>query len=157
MNNIEFSYPKNNKFSIAKFNLVINPGNHLAFTGPSGSGKTTLVDLILGIIAPSSGEVHISNKDPLETFREWPGAVAYVPQDILITNGSIWENVAIGFDFDSSHEQFIWDALKLAHLDDHIRNLPEGLFTQIGERGHKLSGGQRQRLGIARAFLVAFI
>ena len=152
MNNIEFSYPKNNKFSIAKFNLVINPGNHLAFTGPSGSGKTTLVDLILGIIAPSSGEVRISNKDPLETFREWPGAVAYVPQDILITNGSIWENVAIGFDFNSSHEQFIWDALKLAHLDDHIRNLPEGLFTQIGERGHKLSGGQRQRLGIARAF-----
>lgn len=88
---------------------------------------------------------------PLDAFKQWPGVTAYVPQDIVIVNGTIWENIALGFLFDQNHESHIWDALKLAQLDDYVRNLPQGIVTQVDERGYKLSGGQRQRLGIARA------
>ena len=126
-------------------------GEHIAISGSSGAGKTTLVDLILGVLIPTKGSIEISGVNPLHAFKQWPGATAYVPQDIVIVNGTIWENIALGFSFDQNHESHIWDALKLAHLDDYVRNLPEGLFTQVGERGYKLSGGQRQRLGIARA------
>jgi ABC-type multidrug transport system fused ATPase/permease subunit len=87
----------------------------------------------------------------LSAFLRWPGATAYVPQDIVITEGTVWQNVTLGFDFDPTHEPYIWEALKLSHLDEYVKNLPEGLLTKVGERGHKLSGGQRQRLGIARA------
>ena len=123
----------------------------MAITGSSGAGKTTLVDILLGVLKPTNGNVYISGVDPLLAFQTWPGATAYVPQDIVVVNGTVWDNVALGFSHDLLHETYIWDALKLAHLDNYIRSLPEGLLTQVGERGHKLSGGQRQRLGIARA------
>jgi ABC-type multidrug transport system fused ATPase/permease subunit len=148
---LEFSYNINRKFVLHEMNLDVSPGTHLAITGNSGAGKTTLVDLLLGVLKPTNGNVYISGMDPLLAFQTWPGATAYVPQDIVVVNGTVWDNVALGFSYDSSHETYIWDALKLAHLDNHIKSLPEGLLTQVGERGHKLSGGQRQRLGIARA------
>ena len=148
---LEFSYDLNQKFVLHEINLNISPGTHLAITGSSGAGKTTLVDILLGVLKPTDGNVHISGVDPLLAFQTWPGATAYVPQDIVVVNGTVWDNVALGFSHDSLHETYIWDALKLAHLDSYIKSLPEGLLTQVGERGHKLSGGQRQRLGIARA------
>ena len=84
-------------------------------------------------------------------FQKWPGATAYVPQDTVIVNGNIWENIALGFDYNSEHEKYVRETLKLSNLEDYVQSLPEGLFTKVGDRGHKLSGGQRQRLGIARA------
>jgi len=148
---LDFSYGSESKFNLNKINFNILSGQHVAISGSSGAGKTTLVDIILGVLDPTSGSVEISGTNPLGAFKRWPGATAYVPQDIVIIEGTIWQNVALGFGLDIAHESHIWEALKLARLDDFIKKLPEGLLTKVGERGHKLSGGQRQRLGIARA------
>lgn len=149
--NLQFNYGESNRFQLSNIDLFVSQGEHIAISGSSGAGKTTLVDLILGVLTPSKGSIEISGVNPLQAFKDWPGATAYVPQDIVIVNGTIWENIALGFSFEQTHEIHIWDALKLAHLDEYVKNLPEGLLTQVGERGYKLSGGQRQRLGIARA------
>ena len=151
ISNLNFSYSNSNHFNLSKIDLIVSPGQHVAISGSSGAGKTTLVDLILGVLSPNSGVIKISGMNPLKAFKEWPGATAYIPQDIVIVNGTIWENIALGFTFNPNQEVHIWDALKLAHLDGYVKSLPEGLFTQVGELGYKLSGGQRQRLGIARA------
>ena len=123
----------------------------VAITGSSGAGKTTLVDLLLGVHTPTSGDIYIAGVSPLDAFQKWPGATAYVPQETVIINGNIWENIVLGFDYDPEHEKYIREALKLSNLEEYVQSLPEGLFTKVGDRGHKLSGGQRQRLGIARA------
>lgn len=146
-----FSYNKDGVSAVENINLVIPPGSVYAIVGPSGSGKTTLVDLILGILVPDKGSVTISSCAPRETVSRWPGAVAYVPQDVLIINGTVRENVSLGYDTDLNSDELIWDALATASLESFVRSLPEGLNTHVGDRGTRLSGGQRQRLGIARA------
>ena len=93
----------------------------------------------------------ISGLPPLLAFAKWPGAVAYVPQDVLIAVGTIRENVALGYPPEAATDELVMNALKVAHLDKFVAGLPESLDTQVGERGTKISGGQRQRLGIARA------
>jgi ABC-type multidrug transport system fused ATPase/permease subunit len=87
----------------------------------------------------------------MEAIRNWSGAIAYVPQDALIVSGTIQENVALGYSKNSISELHVERAIKISQLDEFISSLPEGINTQVGERGTKLSGGQRQRLGIARA------
>jgi len=150
-NKLCFKYNLDSNFNLANLNLDINAGMLVAITGSSGAGKTTLVDLLLGVHIPTSGDIYIAGHSPLDAFRKWPGATAYVPQDTIIVNGNIWENIALGFDYDPEHEKYVREALKLSNLEDYVQSLPEGLFTKVGDRGHKLSGGQRQRLGIARA------
>ena len=127
------------------------PGTVTALVGPSGAGKTTLVDVLLGVLKPKSGEITISGVDPLTSISNWPGAISYVPQDVVISNGTIRENVALGYPLELATDDLVMRALKVAHLDKFIEELPFGIDTQVGERGAKLSGGQRQRLGIARA------
>jgi ABC-type multidrug transport system fused ATPase/permease subunit len=148
---LSFKYNQDSEFNLENLNLDINAGMSVAITGSSGAGKTTLVDLLLGVHTPTSGDIYIAGLSPLDAFRKWPGATAYVPQDTVIINGNIWENIALGFDYDPEHEKYVKEALKLSNLEDYVQTLPEGLFTKVGDRGHKLSGGQRQRLGIARA------
>ena len=151
INNLSYEYFENDQFRLHDINLEVKTGQHLAISGSSGAGKTTLVDLILGVLSPTSGSIEISGVEPLHAFDRWPGATGYVPQDISIVNGTIWENITLGFNFHQNHEPYIWKALELAQLDQYIKSLPEGLNTKVGEKGFKLSGGQRQRLGIARA------
>ena len=151
VNQLCFKYNLDSKFNLESLNLDINAGMLVAITGSSGAGKTTLVDLLLGVHIPTSGDIYISGLSPLDAFQKWPGATAYVPQDTVIVNGNIWENIALGFDYNPEHEKYVNEALKLSNLEDYVQSLPEGLFTKVGDRGHKLSGGQRQRLGIARA------
>ena len=110
-----------------------------------------MVDVLLGVLNPNSGSVSISNVSPLDAFKGWPGAVSYVPQDVMIFDGSIRSNVAMGFPDLSKSDHLIWQALDVAQLSKFVKKLPDGLDNQVGERGTKLSGGQRQRLGIARA------
>ena len=107
--------------------------------------------MILGLLNPESGSISISGLKPEEAVIKWPGAISYVPQDVVISNGTIRENVALGFNSKYVNEELVWDAIKAAQLDDYVNSLPEGLGTQVGERGTRMSGGQRQRLGIARA------
>jgi ABC-type multidrug transport system fused ATPase/permease subunit len=153
--NLSFNHKNNNNFLIANLNLNIIPGSQVAITGSSGAGKTTLVDLILGVHANDSDSVKISGLTPLSAFVKWPGSVAYVPQNITIMNSTIRDNITQGYEFDALDEDRVWGALKVAHLDEFVKSLPQGLDTHVGEFGNQLSGGQRQRLGIARALFTS--
>lgn len=148
---ISFSYQKSDKKVLENINLEINNGEIVAIVGPSGAGKTTLVDIILGVISPDNGVVRISGLEPLQAIENWPGSIAYVPQDVMVSNCSIRENVGLGYSNDEIGEDLVEQALHIAHLYEHVMSLPEGVETNVGDRGTKLSGGQRQRLGIARA------
>jgi len=148
---LSLTYPGKEEPAISDANLDISQGSFVAIVGQSGAGKTTLVDVLLGVIFPDSGSITISGLEPLEAINKWPGAIGYVPQDVTISSGSIRENVALGFDETGIDDKTIWEALKIAQLDDFVLSLPCGLDTEVGERGTKLSGGQRQRLGVARA------
>jgi len=93
----------------------------------------------------------ISGLSPLEAIAKWPGAISYVPQDVVISAGTIRENIALGYPIEEATDELVLEALKVAHLDTFVLELPDGIDTQVGERGARISGGQRQRLGIARA------
>ncbi len=149
--NLVFTYPGNIEPTINGVNLEIPNGTTCAIVGSSGAGKTTLVDIILGVINPTSGEVLISGRTPGEVVAEWPGSVSYVPQNVYISNSTIRENVSLGFPHEVATDELVYEALRIAQLESFVKELPFGLETVVGEHGAKLSGGQRQRLGIARA------
>jgi len=149
---VRFSYKEQSKFSIDEINLEIPEGKIVALVGSSGAGKTTLADLILGVITPDEGEILISGKTPREVIKEWPGAIAYVPQDVITLSTSILRNITLDptpnpFENDDK----VLDSLKISQLESLLTNSEHGTNSFVGERGSKLSGGQRQRLGIARA------
>jgi ABC-type multidrug transport system fused ATPase/permease subunit len=151
LHSVNFSYPNRDEPSIVNASLHLKSGQMLAIVGPSGSGKTTLADLILGILIPDSGIAEVSNLKASEVGRKWPGALSYVPQDVMIANGSIKSNVHLGYPESSETTKLIWDALETAQLSDFVKSLDFQEDSSVGDRGSKLSGGQRQRLGIARA------
>ena len=153
LRDVHFRYPNSNDEVINGMSLKVNEGEIVAVVGPSGAGKTTLIDLMIGVLSPTSGEVLLSSKSPLDALEQWSGAVAYVPQDVVITNGTVKDNVLLGFQDSELMEPLINSALKRAQLLDLINELPSGLNSRVGDAGNKLSGGQRQRLGIARALL----
>lgn len=149
--NVSLTYPGNSHPSLQNINLEIKEGTSVALVGPSGAGKTSLVDVILGVIVPTEGQVRLSGLAPLESVRKWPGAMGYVPQDVSIINGTIRENIALGFPVSAATDELIKHSIEKANLSELVETYPDGIDTQVGERGGKLSGGQRQRLGIARA------
>jgi ABC-type multidrug transport system fused ATPase/permease subunit len=148
---VSFSYPGTSKDAVSKISLEIPSGSIVAFVGPSGAGKTTLIDLILGLLEPKKGAIKISGTEPAEAIKKWPGAISYVPQDVLIVNGSILENIALGFPKNEQFEQLAIEALRISQLEKYVDSKEMYLDSEVGERGSKMSGGQRQRLGIARA------
>ena len=149
--NVSLTYPNKSSQAISKINLSIPPGASVALVGPSGAGKTTFIDVLLGVLNPDEGKVLISKLPPLQAVAKWPGAVSYVPQDVVIATGTIRENIALGYPLKVATDELVLSALKVAHLEDFVGSLPQGVDTQVGERGAMISGGQRQRLGIARA------
>ena len=151
VSNTSLTYPNKPTRAISEISLSIPPGASVAFVGPSGAGKTTIIDVLLGVLNPDEGSVLISGLPPLLAVAKWPGAVSYVPQDVVIAAGTIRENVALGYPSEAATDELVMSALKVAHLDKFVAGLPNGVDTQVGERGAKISGGQRQRLGIARA------
>jgi ATP-binding cassette subfamily C protein len=150
---VSFQYPGSSRKVLSDVNLDIAEGALIAVIGPSGAGKSTLVDLLLGVINPTSGSIKISLISPLEAIESFPGAIAYVPQDVYLIPGSLEENVLLGFEISDYNRQKARDALSRAQLSDFVDSLHDGYQTAIGERGIALSGGQRQRIGIARALL----
>ena len=149
---VSFAYDSSTNV-LKNIDFDANLGEFVAIVGGSGAGKTTLVDVILGALEPETGEVEISGLPPRSAFSYWPGAVSYVPQDSPVINGTIKENLALGYLTNEVLDEYCWESLKLARLDDFVRSLPDRLETQVGDRGTRLSGGQKQRLGIARALI----
>jgi ABC-type multidrug transport system fused ATPase/permease subunit len=149
---VSFRFPNSNENLFSNLSFKINPGSRVAIVGPSGSGKSTLVDILLGILPPSSGVVHISGIQACDASLVWPGLIGYVPQDVWLIDGSIKENILLGWegvisDFD------LESIVKQAQLSQNLVELSSGLDTIVGAKGQSLSGGQRQRIGIARALL----
>ena len=151
VNNVTMFYPNSTAPAVSDVSLSLPVGSLVAIVGPSGAGKTTIVDVILGVLTPDIGNVEVSGCSPLDAISKWPGAVAYVPQDVMISNGTIRENVALGYPPEAGTDDLVLSALHVANLDDYIAQLPNGIDSEVGERGANISGGQRQRLGIARA------
>jgi ABC-type multidrug transport system fused ATPase/permease subunit len=145
------TYPDASAPALADVSLVLPAGSSLALVGPTGAGKSTLADVVLGVLHPDRGEVRIGGISATDAISRWPGALAYVPQDVAMANGTVRENVALGLPLAAIDDEWVWEALVRAHLADFLRESREGLDTVIGEHGMKLSGGQRQRLGVARA------
>lgn len=153
LESINFTYPEKNVATLSNVSLKLEKGSATAIVGPSGAGKTTLVDILLGVLKPDNGKVTVSGLSPLNAISHWPGAIAYVPQDVALSNGTFRENLILGYPIELDLDDLCWDALRVAQLDKFVEELPLGLDHPIGERGANLSGGQRQRLGIARAML----
>ena len=151
VSNVSFRYPNAIRDAVSDVSIEIMPGTVAAVVGSSGAGKSTLVDILLGNLSPQSGSVEVSGMSPSEVISKWPGAIAYVPQDTLIFEGTIRENISIGYPLFEATDERINSSLKTAQLFDFVQTLPEGIDTFVGDRGSQLSGGQRQRLGIARA------
>lgn len=153
LHDVRFTYPGASKPAAFDITLDVAPGQSCALVGATGSGKSTLADLILGVLRPDSGTARISSESPDRAVHLWPGAIAYVPQEVGLIGGSVRANVALGLPVDAFSDSDIWRALEQARLDVFLRELRDGLDTEVGESGVNLSGGQRQRLGIARALL----
>ena len=153
LKNVSFRYSKMNKEILSDVNITIPVGSRVALVGRSGSGKTTLVHLILGLYKPSSGSLLLDGVSLIpQEVPAWQANCALVPQDIVLLDTSVRENVAFGINHDDVDDSKVWAALEAAQFHDVVSNMNYGLYTMIGENGVKLSGGQRQRLCLARAF-----
>ena len=153
ISNVNYSYPETNYEIFKNFSLVIPVGSYVAIVGSSGVGKSTLVDLILGILSPTSGQVFVSGIPPKQAIHQWPGAIGYVPQEVAILDGTILGNILMGYDDKTLTLEEIYNLLRIVKLEKFVQGLDKQLETRVGERGSRLSGGQRQRLGIARALV----
>ena len=148
---LTFSFNKTRKV-LNDINLTIKPGEKVALVGPSGAGKTTFVRLLLRLYSATSGEILIDGQDISKITQEsLRKNISMVPQDPILFHRTLAENIAYGKRGASKKE--IENAANLAHCDEFIKDLPQGLDTFVGERGIKLSGGERQRVAIARAIL----
>lgn len=148
---VSFAYEPG-KPVLDELDLEVPKGAFVAVSGESGSGKTTLADILLGLHRPDSGEVWIDDQ-PLSSLslRAWRRQIGYVPQELLLFNESIFKNVTLGDDT-VTRDDAEW-ALRMADAWDFVRERPEGMDTEVGDKGGMLSGGQRQRIAIARALV----
>ena len=151
LKDICFRYPDAEEDVVTNVEMIIPKGKSVAFIGTSGAGKTTLADIILGVLSSQNGEILVDGQPINAMSREWHKKVGYIPQNIFLMDDTIRNNIAFGIEPSKISEKQIQEALEGAQLKGFIDSLPNGLNTQIGERGVRLSGGQRQRIGIARA------
>lgn len=151
LDGITYAYPNTEKKIFDKADMIIPVGKSVGVMGPSGSGKTTIIDILLGLLQVQEGKITTDGRDIFENYASWLSHVGYIPQTIYMLDASIKENIAFGVDVDKIDEERVWKVLEQAQMKEFVMEQPEGLDSQIGERGVRISGGQRQRLGIARA------
>ena len=154
--NVSYKYPKSQKYVLKNINLTINKGDKIGIIGETGAGKSTIVELITTLLEPVEGKVlfngnEISYKKNTNRLISWRKNISYVPQFIALIDSTILENIALGKPANEVNLERAKDCAKTALIYDHIKNMKNGMYTNIGERGIKLSGGQIQRIGIARA------
>jgi len=150
-NNVSFSYPDSRALTLRSVSFLIESGTQVALMGPSGAGKSTIADLICRVLRPTGGSIEFNNPDLGLADQHPLQRVSYVPQRPGLVSGTILENVALSESVEEIDRSQVLDAIRLAHLDDIIENLPDGLDTPLGKLQDGLSGGQMQRLGLARA------
>lgn len=153
LSNLSFQYKMSDSLVLKDINLKIKFNSTVGIIGPTGSGKTTLVDLILGLLGPTSGCIKVDGV-PLSksNLRSWQDQIGYVPQFIYLTDDTIKANIAFGIRDDQIDLDKVKKAAELAQISSFIEtDLPLGYQTIVGDRGVRLSGGQRQRIGVARA------
>jgi ATP-binding cassette subfamily C protein len=151
--NLSMRYRDDSPFILKSVNLKIKAGQVIGILGDSGSGKSTLIDLLLGVEEPTSGHVTISGVSPREAFQKWPGQIGYVPQEVFIFEGTLQENIRLGYEYTHFTDEEVLRALALAQLSFPEMPKTDLLTMKISDRGSNLSGGQRQRIGIARAMI----
>jgi len=148
---VSYTYDGTHAPVLQDVTLTIRRGESIGIVGPTGVGKSTLIDLILGLLQPSSGRIAIDGRDIFPVLRSWQRKIGYVPQSIFLIDDSMRRNIAFGLKDVDIDEQRLRTAVRMAQLEEFVAALPRSLDTVVGERGVRLSGGQRQRLGIARA------
>jgi len=142
----------NHSHLLRDISFKVNQGEVIGIVGKSGAGKSTLVDIMLGLLIPKSGSVLYNGTTDLQLDLEsWRRQIGYVQQNIFLVDGTIRENIAFGIDTSEINDESVLNAVRLSKLEDWVKFLPNGLDTNVGERGIAISGGQRQRIGIARA------
>jgi len=149
--NVSFRYQESSNPSLTGVTLSINPGQTVAVIGSTGAGKTTLIDLILGLLEPTSGRITVDGVDIRSDLARWQKGIGHVPQSVRLLDDSLRRNIAFGVADSEIDDDQIWRVAKIAQLDEFVESLPQKMDTTVGERGARLSGGQLQRVGIARA------
>jgi ABC-type bacteriocin/lantibiotic exporter with double-glycine peptidase domain len=151
ISNLCFSYKNNNKKILEDINFNIKKNSTIGIIGKSGSGKSTLMDLIIGLLKPTSGAIYCDNVNINDDIFSWYNNIGYVPQSIYLMDDTILNNIAFGVKENDIDLDRVNECVKLSRLDDIIVNNKLGLNTVVGDKGIRLSGGQIQRIGIARA------
>jgi ATP-binding cassette subfamily C protein len=151
VDHVSYWYPTAPKPAIDDVSFEIQQGQWVGLIGSTGAGKTTLVDLILGLLVPSSGKILVDGRDLQDNLAGWQRNIGYVPQTVYLIDDSVRRNVAFGVPQAEIDDERVWEALRAAQVDHVVRSLPGELVAIVGESGDRLSGGERQRLGIARA------
>lgn len=149
--NITWKYPTATGNVLEGVSIDIKKGQAVAFVGKSGAGKTTLADVVLGLLKPQNGCIKIDGMDIEDISGERSSLIGFVPQNANLLDDTVRRNVAFGIEDEEIDDELVWQALEQAQMKDIIEGMPEGLNTEIGERGIRFSGGQRQRFAIARA------
>jgi ATP-binding cassette, subfamily B, bacterial PglK len=148
---ISFTYPGKPRPALDGISFAIRKGEMIGIVGPSGAGKSTVIDILCGLIPPDSGQVLVDGFDVQGDLRGWQSLIGYVPQTVFLLDDTIRANIAYGVPAHEVDNDAVQRALETAALAPLVATLPEGVDTNVGERGVALSGGQRQRIAIARA------
>jgi ATP-binding cassette subfamily C protein len=148
---LSFRYADGLPLVLRDLSLRIRRGESVGIVGSTGAGKTTLVDLILGLHTPFSGEIRIDGTPLPRVLRRWQDAIGYVPQSLYLVDDTLRRNIALGVKDALIDEAAVRSALQIAQLERFVEGLPQGLDSEVGERGVRVSGGERQRVAIARA------
>lgn len=152
IDHVDFAYDKDQPI-LQDVTFTAKPNSVVAFAGPSGGGKSTIFGLLERFYQPDKGHIKIGDINIQDVnMTNWRSQIGLVGQDATIMAGTIRYNLTYGLDGDFTDDQ-LWNVLEMAYAKYFVQDMPDGLDTQVGERGVKVSGGQRQRLAIARAFL----